>query len=375
MSNDEATQVINTGPQLFLVDNQGASVQILGEMIVGRSDESDFVIKDPKASRKHAKIEPDGDGLLVEDLGSTNGSVHEGVRKQSFRVLNGEVISFPNDCYKLKVEQTFATPEFDSDKTMPMDLSEINALAANKASQSNTTESTSQLSGSSSLKKSANEKKDENAKGQQSTEEPEKESSAWWESSEKKSDGTAVFNVNDLGANKTNVAALVKLGPAMEPRLVVKSGSDAGTEFKLSAGSFVIGKDASCDIQLKEGTVSDQHAKLVHDGHTWQLVNLLALNHTLVNDEKVQSVYLNSGDQIRMGGALLVFQLPDAPKGKARSAGKVRAQKQGGASITASKTMSRKKGVNNRSWKIGGVVIAVIVVAVGVYLGLSAEFK
>ena len=341
MSNDVATQVMNTEPKLYLIDGEGKSVQIIGEMSVGRSDESDFVITDPKASRKHAKIRPEGESLLVEDLGSTNGTVHDGVRKQSFSAHDGEVLSFPNDSYTLKVETFFATPELDPDKTMPMDVSEINSLAA-KASSSTSAED-------------AKEKVSESGE--------EKPSSAWWESSEKKSDGTAVFNVGDLGANKTNVAALVKLGPALEPRLVVKSGVEAGTEFKLKVGSFVIGKDVSCDIQLKEGTVSDQHAKLIHDGHTWQLVNLLALNHTLVNEEKIQSVYLNSGDQIRMGGALLVFQLPDSNTGTSQKALN-RKKENSGTSVGAKKPVSLLKVA-------GAVVVVAALIGSAYILGTS----
>jgi pSer/pThr/pTyr-binding forkhead associated (FHA) protein len=338
MPNDVTTQVIDTEPKVYLVDSHGTAIKIVGEMTVGRSDDSDFVITDPKASRKHAKITVDGEGLLVDDLGSTNGSVHEGARKQNFRAVNGDVLSFPNDAYTLRVEAPFMTPEIDPDKTMPMDVSEINALAA----QVSPSESTNDVD----VKESALDSNVEN------------QNSAWWESSEKKSDGTAVFNVNDIGSNKVNVAALVKLGPAIAPRLVVKSGAEAGTEFKLSIGSFVIGKDTSCEIRLKEETVSDQHAKLIHDGHTWQLVNLLALNHTLVNDEKIQSIYLNSGDQIRMGGALLVFQLPETITNTKKTANRI--QKNAGISGDAVQKTS--------ILKIAGIALTIALVVSAAYM-------
>jgi pSer/pThr/pTyr-binding forkhead associated (FHA) protein len=34
----------------------------------------DVVIDDPELSRRHLEIRPDGDGLIIEDLGSTNGT-------------------------------------------------------------------------------------------------------------------------------------------------------------------------------------------------------------------------------------------------------------------------------------------------------------
>jgi len=318
MSNEDATQVVSTEPKFLLVDEQGVATHVQGEMIVGRSDECDLVVDDPKASRKHAKIRIEGATLVVEDLGSTNGTHHEGVRKPAFNCLDGESLSFPNARFRLKVEQPFSAASFDPDKTMPVDLSELRGAAAasvpsEKPIQAPESDAVAETASAkdrqpeqpkSELGHKVDQSEDDNTGGDGT-------SGAWWESGEHKSDGTAVFKLDELGGGKTNVAALVQLGPALEPRIVVKSGVEAGNEFKLHKGSFVLGKDASCDIRLSEETVSDQHAKLIHDGHTWQLVNLLALNHTYVNDEKIQSVYLNSGDQIRLGGTMLVFQLPD----------------------------------------------------------------
>jgi len=314
MSDDNATQVVNTETQIFLIDSKGVSTKVIGEMIVGRSDQCDLVVDDPKASRKHAKIWQDGDVLVVEDLGSTNGTHHQGKRKAQFRSVTGETISFPNIAYQVKIEQAFAAKDFDPDKTMPIDLSKIASTetpAVEESSQIPVKEtSAAEPEALPEAKRNVTSNLDKNPPAAEKPKQEEK-SSAWWESDEIKSDGTSIFKIDGLADEDADLG-LAKLGPAVEPRLVIKSGPGAGTEFKLGMGSLVIGKDSSCDIQLKESTVSDQHAKLIHDGHTWQLVNLLALNHSLVNNVKVQSVFLNSGDQIRLGGALLVFQLPSS---------------------------------------------------------------
>jgi len=340
MPNNEATQVIITQPQIFLVDSNGASTHITGEMIVGRSDECDLIVDDPKASRKHAKIWPEGDSLQVEDLGSTNGTHHQGERKQQFRSLDGESLSFPNVSYKLKVELPFSASPEDLDKTMPMDLSQLKAAAQ---------EHKPKVEAVSEIKEPIAEKKPQQAQAKKPevSADDDKQSAGWWESSDNKSEGTAVFSIKDIAPQETNLSALLQIGPAVEPRLVIKSGPAAGTQFKLAKGSFVIGKGAACDIQVQESTVSDQHAKLVHDGYTWQLVNLLALNHTLVNDAKIQSVYLNSEDQIRLGGTLLVFQLPV-------------------------KELAPKK--SNKSWLTGLLVVASIAAAGIAYVGYQGGF-
>ena len=49
---------------------------VLGEetITIGRLPSCDIPVPDPNVSRKHAEIRPSGDGYVVIDLGSTNGT-------------------------------------------------------------------------------------------------------------------------------------------------------------------------------------------------------------------------------------------------------------------------------------------------------------
>jgi FHA domain len=72
-----------------LVIQEGASAGsehlLDGELILGREQGSaDLVLDDPGVSRRHARVLADDDGVLVEDLGSSNGTY-----------VNGERISGP----------------------------------------------------------------------------------------------------------------------------------------------------------------------------------------------------------------------------------------------------------------------------------------
>lgn len=63
----------------------GRSYPVLGITTVGRAPECDLRLDEPGLSRMHARLLPADDGMLLEDLGSTNGTFINGKR-----VLRGE---------------------------------------------------------------------------------------------------------------------------------------------------------------------------------------------------------------------------------------------------------------------------------------------
>ncbi len=63
----------------------GAETTISAELTVGReAPPADFVVDDPGVSRRHARLSLDDEGVVVEDLGSSNGTY-----------INGQAISGP----------------------------------------------------------------------------------------------------------------------------------------------------------------------------------------------------------------------------------------------------------------------------------------
>ena len=71
---------------------------VLGERIVsvGRMPESNIVLADPNVSRNHAEIRPKGNGFVVVDLGSTNGTRVNGVRVTEQELTDGDELTFGN---------------------------------------------------------------------------------------------------------------------------------------------------------------------------------------------------------------------------------------------------------------------------------------
>ena len=63
---------------------------------IGGRPESNIVLADPNVSRNHAEIRPQGDGFLLTDLGSTNGTKVNGVRVQQHQLDDGDELTFGN---------------------------------------------------------------------------------------------------------------------------------------------------------------------------------------------------------------------------------------------------------------------------------------
>jgi pSer/pThr/pTyr-binding forkhead associated (FHA) protein len=63
---------------------------------IGRRPECNIVLADPNVSRNHAEIRPQGDGFVLTDLGSTNGSKVNGVRVEQRMLADGDELTFGN---------------------------------------------------------------------------------------------------------------------------------------------------------------------------------------------------------------------------------------------------------------------------------------
>ena len=67
---------------------------VLGEFVVTMGRLPDYTISfdDPNISREHAVIRPDGDGFVLTDNGSTNGTLVNGVAITAHRLVDGDRI-------------------------------------------------------------------------------------------------------------------------------------------------------------------------------------------------------------------------------------------------------------------------------------------
>jgi hypothetical protein len=87
-SSAPGADVAHRSPQLVVVrapgHEEGMIYDIDGDLVLGRGERAEIRLEDPFASSRHARIFSQGNAVVVEDLGSTNGTY-----------LNEEVLQTP----------------------------------------------------------------------------------------------------------------------------------------------------------------------------------------------------------------------------------------------------------------------------------------
>ena len=68
----------------------GKTYPVPGQVTIGRQADCDISVPSEEISRRHAQVRPTPDGLLVEDLGSANGTFINGKRVQTGLMRPGE---------------------------------------------------------------------------------------------------------------------------------------------------------------------------------------------------------------------------------------------------------------------------------------------
>src|SRR5512141_1317848 len=91
---------------------KGQRWQLSQTIVLGREASCDVAIVDRQISRYHARSTPTPEGVILEDLGSKNGTHHNGVP------LSGPVVLQDGDLVSVALAQQFLF--LTSDATMPL---------------------------------------------------------------------------------------------------------------------------------------------------------------------------------------------------------------------------------------------------------------
>ncbi len=82
---------------------KGREFRVKNDMLLGRSDECDLsLVEDNFASSQHAKLQVRPDGLWIEDLGSTNGTIVNSLRVKTLTQLErGDLIRIGKSVFEV----------------------------------------------------------------------------------------------------------------------------------------------------------------------------------------------------------------------------------------------------------------------------------
>ena len=88
-------EIVLTSSRLELLDHA-----LGGECVVGRHPSATFVLDDQLVSRKHFRVVSEGGVWLLEDLGSTNGTLVNGQRTSRQPLIDGDVIQAGSTAFR-----------------------------------------------------------------------------------------------------------------------------------------------------------------------------------------------------------------------------------------------------------------------------------
>jgi pSer/pThr/pTyr-binding forkhead associated (FHA) protein len=261
---------------IMLNSMEGAQpIELKGEVVVGRGSTCDVILEQDRLSRQHARLSAGDGNILVEDLGSTNGTFVNDVKIDKATFANHEdIIRFDRFAYKVCVPGMPDNPDsINTEKSAKPEAEILDAKTQVFA--------------------------------------PPK---SWALDDKKSTEGTQVMSLDMLkqgsGDSDASIADSVETSG---PVLVGLSGELKGKVFKFSTRDkltkWEIGRDQACEIHLDDVSVSNSHAQLIHEGLRWKLIDLMSANGTYVNGNKGLTSYLSSGDTVRFGQVEFVFRL------------------------------------------------------------------
>lgn len=289
----------------------GEDFPLQGEVLVGRKDDCDLVVSEGHPSRHHARLVVDADGVLLVDLGSANGTFVNGRKIDGEqRLVSGDRVAFDAATY------TFVAPgeAVAEGATVVRSVEELDKTMIRSAADLQ-----KELEAAAQPPQPAKPAVTEAPVGS-------------WADPENKANpaGTQIFSRDELAKMVGDYSAAE--GASDAPHLQIGTGPDAGSIVQLQLGEgaseWSIGSDPARDVVLRGDGVSSFHAKIVHDGGRWKLVDQMSANGSFINNDKVVTAFLNPNDKIKLGTVEFAIVFPGG--GKASTGSKSTGEKSGG---------------------------------------------
>lgn len=257
--------------------DDGTEYPVTGTLVLGRSDDCDIRLSSGKVSRQHARVALTDEGLLVEDLGSANGTRVNGMAlTQPAALMHGDTLAIDEFQFRVLLESGPAPGTVEDATELAEPGEEATELAASPPDEQPLDKAPQNLPGS------------------------------WVE-------GVEGEHTEFFGADSVPEEISVARHSDLPHLVLLDEAGSVQAVFELEAGgadgeqAWIIGREADCDLVVEDPTVSTRHAQLVCGNGRWRMVNLVSSNGIIVNGEKRLTVYLGSGDTVQLGRSRLIF--------------------------------------------------------------------
>lgn len=97
----------------------------------------------------------------------------------------------------------------------------------------------------------------------------------------------------------------------MRARLLGISGPLTGVSFEIREAETSVGRHANNSVTIEDPAVSRRHCLILRNGDRFRIRDLGSRNGTYVNGLPVEERRLESGDEVRIGNAILAFSVRD----------------------------------------------------------------
>lgn len=105
---------------MFKSDGERRSFSLHKETtVIGRREDCDLRIPLGEISRKHCRLINDGESLRVEDMGSSNGTFHNGQRVQEATIQPGDTVQVGSIGFVVQIDGTPADEELQPQMAAP----------------------------------------------------------------------------------------------------------------------------------------------------------------------------------------------------------------------------------------------------------------
>ncbi len=315
--------------------------------LIGRKADNDLVLNDPDVSSQHAQIRSDGEGFLLEDLKSTNGTFLNGTRISApTRLAGGALIKVGGSQIQFVIgsapqnlrmtsaglpEAPETLPALSSDEVWgvirhnghDIALQVLSPIIGRDAKADIVIDDAAISYRHAQIRRQANASYLYDLGSRNGTSVNGSRISV----QHLLADGDVIkLGETSLTFHSASAPRVVKeiVQPAptqpqpvsapsnntlpLELKVTIRGGELSGRSFPLQQSPITVGRDPQSKIIIKDETVSWHHAILMQEDKKWFVKDLGSSNHTFLNDEPLnpnQLYPIHAADTIRFGDAVL----------------------------------------------------------------------